>query len=279
MQRRRQIVQIASEDVLLHPSLSVGEICDKIRYSRLITNNLSLSRDEQPLEKSLYSDGVFIDSERVFKLFEDGASIILRGAHKYFPSLDDLMRKIQRPWHCDCQVNLYLSRPEVNATYPHFDPHELFIFQLHGTKVWKIYESKYIFPQVGDGYDKDRHGHGGLVRNYELLEGDVLFLPRGAIHQPVAKTSSIHVSVGLMPLSRAYVLSRLIEVMAELDTEFRELALQGSSSENSSMVLKKLLARTSDFLEESSKSTLFFASLEQELPEIGEDLTRFFERQ
>lgn len=260
-QSERKLLHVKCPDVIKKVNISVDEICQKIKTSRLLINNLSMSKNEVPIDVYDYSDGTFIEPNKVFESFESGASIIFRAAHLFFPQIKIITEELQKPWACPAQANIYLSKSGVNATFPHFDPHELFIYQIYGSKRWSIFESKFIFPEVGDGYDHNRHGHGEFVEDYIVSSGDVLFLPRGTVHRPVAVENSIHISFGLMPLSYSKLLIKLIEVMSELNVDYRKIALQNYDKSNTVNNSINLLKKAEAFLENGTLASTFMSSV------------------
>lgn len=249
-QRANELIVVRSAERGGLKDLALSKIEKAITHNRLLVNNLSISRDEHPVDIKLYSDGVFIDAEKVCKLLSEDCSIIFRSAHHFLQEISDVVDMFGSTWNCDAQGNLYISRAEVNATYPHFDPHELFIFQLLGSKEWKIFDQKYEFPDTYDGFDPSRHRVGQLQETVLLEQGDVLFLPRGMPHQPIAKSASIHLSVGLKPVSVGLLLEGLVRSMAEHHVEFRRLAVQGISDKEVVVQLKAALALLSAKVED-----------------------------
>lgn len=251
--------------------LNIDEIERTINFNRIVINNLSMSRDEEPIEKSNYSDGVFVNPELVGKEFEKGASIIIRAAHKFFPAVSEIINSVQNVWKCECQGNLYISREGVNATYPHFDPHELYIFQLYGVKKWDIFEGLYEAPEHDDGFDKSRHGVGELQKCIELSEGDVLFLPRGRIHRPIAVTPSIHLAVGIKEDSVGQVLRKSIHVISSMDVELRRLAYAGRSHTEISKSLAEAARRIAEYLEDEEFSDKLLNGIKQHSKSFNHD--------
>lgn len=211
--------------------VSIYDIERTISFGRIVLNNLSMSRNEKPLDIRSYSDGVFIDPILVASEFSSGASIVIRAAHKFFPSIAKVVSDFGRLWGCEAQGNLYLSKAGVNATYPHFDPHELFIFQISGEKNWDLFEGDYVHPESDDGFDSARHPVGKFSETIHLKAGDVLFLPRGKIHRPIAVSGSIHLAVGLKGESVSQILRKCIHVLSSLDVDLRKLAVPGRSRE------------------------------------------------
>lgn len=232
-------------------ALSIEAIWEKIEFNRLVVNNLSMSKDQVPIDNKEYSDGVFIKPSKVLELFEDGASIIIRGAHRYFKEISEMCADSSNLWRCETQANLYLSKKGVNATFPHFDPHELYIHQLYGEKDWSLYESKYLQPEYTDGYNIDRHGHGKKLTVLKMKAGDIAFLPRGTIHQPIAITDSVHIALGIKAISNSQLLALIINLLKENNIEFRKNAFQGNSHSDTTDNVHRLLSIIRELTDEN----------------------------
>ena len=69
--------------------------------------------------------------------FSDGATIVLLGAHEWWPPLDHLCAELGRSMTMPVQANLYVAPPGL-AGHRHHDLHHIFALQLHGTKRWTV---------------------------------------------------------------------------------------------------------------------------------------------
>ena len=60
----------------------------------------------------------------------------------------------------------------------------MFIFQLEGSKVWKLYEPLDILPsECSSDLTEEEMSKTKLIMEVTLNVGDVLYFPRGTIHQ------------------------------------------------------------------------------------------------
>ena len=129
-----------------------------------------------------------------FAAYLDGCSVVLNHADQLCPQLAALCEDLQQSFpHCYC--NGYLTPPGAQAVPPHADDRDVFVVQLLGEKVWKVYKNVPIaYP-----YPHEQVGKGGLDVPPEVLagataiettlrQGDVLYMPRGWVHE--AKTES-----------------------------------------------------------------------------------------
>lgn len=268
-QREKQIL-FCHSNVSFLPTITIDKIWIAIRYNKILVNNLSMSINQTPIDKFEYSDGIFVEPSKVLHLYAKGATIVFRGAHIFFPEIYNLAATIQQNWRCEVQANIYISNSGADATYPHFDPHEIYIFQLFGSKKWEIFESKYIQPEFTDGYDTNRHGHGDKMGDLVLNAGDIAFLPRGTIHHPISITPSCHVALGVKPLSYSQIIKEIITIVSSSDVNFREMAFQGRTSDEVVHEINRLLTKltyltTKSLIEELMENRTSMLNLNEDL--------------
>ncbi len=150
--------------------------------------------------------------EKVLALYEQGTTIVLNAAEGRIPSLGEFSEGVVRDWHLDtAQANLYLTPPNAQGFAAHLDRHCVLILQIHGEKTWKIYPMGADHPiENKEGKFKHRGPGGALVQEVVLRPGDLLYLPRGQIHEAcTSDAASLHVTLGLFPKFPFRVLSEL----------------------------------------------------------------------
>lgn len=113
--------------------------------------------------------------------------------------------------------NVYLTPPNSQGFAPHYDDIEAFVLQLEGAKHWKIYAPRTPqehLPRVSSGnFSQDEIGQP--VLDVKLNPGDLLYFPRGYIHQAetVEGKHSLHITVSMyQKTSYADLLEALVPV-------------------------------------------------------------------
>jgi hypothetical protein len=108
-------------------------------------------------------------------------------------------------------VNCYYT-PKDSQTLPsHYDCHPVFIVQIYGSKLWKLYRPGPQKPLYGEGRQEDpsRRRH---ISSFLLQPGDLLFIPRGFLHEAESVGSpSLHLTFGVYPLQTIDFFSDLVE--------------------------------------------------------------------
>ncbi len=133
-----------------------------------------------------------LDPRKVFDLFDDGATVVLQGLHRYWEPLGALVADLELALGHPCQANAYLTPPGSQGFAVHSDSHDVFVFQTHGSKVWEVHENDEQQTVV-------------------LEPGVSMYLPTGTPHAARAQeTASLHVTVGINQVTWKHVLDRTL---------------------------------------------------------------------
>lgn len=196
--------------------VDLAHIDEMITSVRIPATNLNLAQDDAPLPLDAYCiGGSYIDKTRLLLLHEKGATIILRAAEQWSAKLNRLRIMAEEFFGCECQINVYLTPPGQKSTPPHWDTHDLIIMQITGRKTWRLYKGERTCPLADERF---RIGIDHVSTEYEeinLQAGDTMYLPRGLIHEPVARNYSVHVSIGIHTLRWHDLLSVALRFLAD----------------------------------------------------------------
>ncbi|XP_061103339.1 ribosomal oxygenase 2 isoform X2 [Conger conger] len=92
--------------------------------------------------------------------------------------------------------NVYITPQESQGLPAHYDDVEVFILQLEGEKHWRLYEPTVPLAQEYSLEPEERIG--SPTHDITLKAGDLLYFPRGTIHQadtPVGVDHSTHLTI------------------------------------------------------------------------------------
>ena len=157
--------------------------------------------------------------------FCDGSTIRIRDVEKSDDQVSQFVSEVQRYFAAQSQVNLYLTPPTKTGFPPHFDITDVFIVQCLGRKEWKIYQdysNKIELPMMETNWDPDRFKPSASAETHTLCAGDVLYLPRGVMHEAFCgDRESMHLTVSIVPLTFADLIAKVLRAAAEADVEFR----------------------------------------------------------
>jgi ribosomal protein L16 Arg81 hydroxylase len=160
----------------------------------LFKNQEGLSPDD----RALYGNSLFA-------AFLDGCSIIVNHADFFSPWIAALCQDLQLSFP-HAYANTYLTPAGCQAVSAHADDRDVLVIQIVGSKEWKVYEKipiPYPYPheQVGksDLEVPDEVLQGPVLMKRIMRPGDVLYMPRGYVHEARALQSepSFHVTIAL----------------------------------------------------------------------------------
>jgi ribosomal protein L16 Arg81 hydroxylase len=165
------------------------------------------------------------------QVYEHGKSVVIMAMQHRWPAIAQLCRGLEAVFHCPVHANLYLTPPGSQGFAAHFDTHEVFILQLEGVKHWGLYGDAERLPLAGDAAPLTRRP-GKPVQEVTLKAGDLLYIPRGHVHEAsTAKESSLHLTVGVNVYRWADLLHHALTCVSRQDDVFREAIPGGALPE------------------------------------------------
>ena len=173
--------------------LSLDDVDHLLTETAIRTPAVRLARDGSVLPESRYTrTGAslagkpltgLVDARRLLAEFDDGATVVLQGLHRYWPPLRDLVAQLELDLGHPCQANAYLTPPGAQGFAVHSDSHDVFVFQTHGHKQWEVHTE-------------------GRVDDVLLEPGLSMYLPTGTPHAARAQdAASLHVTLGINQLT------------------------------------------------------------------------------
>lgn len=227
-----------------------------------------LFRDLRPMDDPSEISELYGDS--LYAAYLAGTSIVWNHADQISPAIASICENLQSHNKNGCgfphaYANAYLTPPNSQTVPAHADDRDVLVFQLRGRKRWKVYERvpiphPYTHQQVGKGdmAVPESTLDGPLAFDGCLIEGDVLYLPRGMVHEAMTAGSdvgqaqppdlSFHVTVALATqdwtlagnLSQM-IQTSLLEATASADTT----TVNGANgTDNTSIILRRSILPT-----------------------------------
>lgn len=149
-------------------------------------------------------EGLSVDYEEVQTKLEAGISLLLNSLQKYIPKLRQFVSQFRVELQSMAWTNIYITPPNNQAFKLHYDTHDVFILQIQGTKIWKLYNSPVELPHKSQKFKKlfpEEEHDFPLAQEITLREGDLLYIPRGFLHQAISNEEvSIHITLGITPV-------------------------------------------------------------------------------
>lgn len=183
-------------DSLLQGPSVVDELLEYVRPEPSGVRLVRRGEDKEPGTYRL-SDGS-LDLAQVRNDFADGYTIVLNRLEEYVRAIGSLTHSIEVELNFPTRVNGYITPPGSAGFVPHYDPHDVLILQIQGSKVWYLSDDAVVPPH--EMHRPDAVVTPELSSPSELLleAGDVLYLPRGRVHGAETQSEpSVHLTVGI----------------------------------------------------------------------------------
>jgi bifunctional lysine-specific demethylase and histidyl-hydroxylase NO66 len=141
-----------------------------------------------------------------------GCTIRLLCPQQYNNTIYTLLSLLEHEFNCMVGANIYLTPPNASQGFaPHYDDIDAYIIQLEGYKRWKVYpplEKNERLPRISSkDYTTNDLIHVTPILDIVLESGDMLYIPRGWIHQACTisndsdttdMTHSLHLTISTM---------------------------------------------------------------------------------
>ncbi|GIF05086.1 cupin domain-containing protein [Actinoplanes siamensis] len=207
--------------------LTLDDVDYVLSMSSLTSDELRVVLDgnETPVS-SLFSggpNGPMNALEALYAYYRKGSTIILNSLDRRWEPLKRLCGTLCTETSSRFQANVYITPAGAQGFKAHYDMHDVFVLQVHGTKRWRLYASPLQLPLRGQSYDKSGPSPGDPEQEFDLHAGDVLYLPRGIIHSAKSNEgTSVHVTIGAHPLLWSDLIQAEIKKVFAADVRFRK---------------------------------------------------------
>jgi ribosomal protein L16 Arg81 hydroxylase len=202
-------------------------------------------------------------SSNPFAAYLDSCSVIVNHADFYHQFIASLCNDLQTIFP-HVYANSYLTPPNGHAVKAHADDRDVLVVQIIGQKTWRVYKKVPVqFP-----FEKEQVGKNGVEvppsiqtggfcfgQEIVLIPGDVLYIPRGFVHEATTETinsgsfmPSFHATVAIATHDwcLSVVLSDTIRQMLNGVTDFRKALPVGPSAEYNSSSDSTFLSKQFD---------------------------------
>lgn len=221
-----QPLHLARRDVGYYSALfSSDELESVLQYARPKPPDLRVVREQVELPASLYAnaDGS-LNMNQLYKAYGEGHTLVVNSLQRFVPKLASLCQQLQELTNFSVEFNVYLTPANAHGLHPHYDTHDVFVLQIEGKKTWSLYGSAQECPLLGTFQPVIPVSVlPPLERTVELEAGDLLYLPRGHIHDAAATDAhSMHITIGIYPTQWVDLLTTALTNLSLKDVRFRK---------------------------------------------------------
>lgn len=173
-------------------------------------------------ERNVPESTSFPGIEELKAVYARGKTVVIMTMQQRWPPIALLCRKLESFFHCPVHANLYLTPAGAQGFDAHFDTHEVLVLQLQGHKHWRLHGPMRKLPLVGERTSVSRE-QLGPVREICLEPGDVLYVPRGHVHEAfTSQCASMHLTVGINVFRWSDLMHEAVEAVARREERFRQ---------------------------------------------------------
>lgn len=182
--------------------LSWDRINEILSLNLLDRKRLRITRDGRDIPPALYrneeSERDPVIASKLRDLLKQNASVVMNGVQFLSPPVQRMALQIENALDQKVNVNGYMTFGCGGAFAVHYDPHDVLVMQVYGTKHWFIYDEPEASPTDEEKKKAKKPGPKNVVFETVLQPGDALYVPRGTYHRAeVTDTDSVHLTFGI----------------------------------------------------------------------------------
>ncbi|NWY52985.1 RIOX1 oxygenase, partial [Chionis minor] len=167
----------------------------------------------------------------VWDFYQNGCSLRLLSPQTFSTTVWHFLSILQEHFGSMAGANTYLTPPGTQGFAPHYDDIEAFVLQLEGKKHWRVYSPRTgaeVLPQFSSA-NLTQAELGEPMLETVLEAGDLLYFPRGFIHQGdcLPDAHSLHITVSSYQRNSwgdllEKLLPAALQMALEEDVEYRQ---------------------------------------------------------
>ncbi|MEI9992134.1 MAG: cupin domain-containing protein [Rhizomicrobium sp.] len=184
-------------------------LLDLVASGALAPDSLRVTLKERTVAPAFYAKDGKVDAANLAKLLDSGASLIASRLDLQVPALGVLCADIARRIAEEVYAGAIATTGTGGAFALHYDPQDLLILQVAGSKRWRIHGPPVDFP-VG-GMPEQSPPAGAPLFDETLAPGDLLFLPAGYWHHcENGPGRSLHIGIFIEPPKGCHAVKALL---------------------------------------------------------------------
>ncbi|WPT13768.1 Ribosomal oxygenase 1 [Picochlorum sp. SENEW3] len=181
-------------EALKRKRLRYGLDIDVTRVDDGVRKNFNYNKHEEYAEKHDVADA----KVALRRFTHDKCSLRVLHPQRFTEPLWHLMYMLESYWGSCVGCNVYWTPKHSQGFAPHFDDIDAYILQIQGTKRWRLFNSvdtQTVLPRYSSR-DFHKSELGAPVFDQVIEPGDLLYLPRGCIHEAEClDEDSLHLTI------------------------------------------------------------------------------------
>lgn len=148
----------------------------------------------------MFRRGESCDSDNFLVGYLHGASLIVNQADRFNETIYTLCRGLADRFFNHVFAVVYLTPAQSHAVRLHNDDQDVFLMQVWGKKRWKVRDAPQLLCYTEEMLGKDevvpKKLVGDPVLEFTIEPGDILYMPRGFLHEATTgEEPSLHVTI------------------------------------------------------------------------------------
>jgi len=221
---RAPLVGLHGEPDRFASLLTLARVDRHLAEADLRDPSVRLANHHAPVSRDAYVDeDGRIDATALAREYQKGSTIVLNELHESIPELGAFCRAVEAAFSSQVTTNIYLTPAGNQGFPPHYDNHDVFVMQVSGRKLWRLWETPVDTPYRGERFEQSGFVAETVSREFVLGPGDCAYLPRGVMHdaENVGDEASLHITVGLFTKKWAELVLEAVSELALAEPEFR----------------------------------------------------------
>jgi hypothetical protein len=174
--------------------------------------------------------------ETIYNYYRNGHTISMNLVHRRSEAVAALCRSMSNEIPAYLQVNAYLTPAGTQGFATHYDTHDVFVAQIYGSKLWRLYEGDRCLPEATEPWRPEVGKYGALKMTANLMAGDLLYLPRGTPHDAASNDcASLHLTIGVQPVTWASVIRDSVNDAIARNATYRTALPMGFAADDGLM--------------------------------------------
>jgi ribosomal protein L16 Arg81 hydroxylase len=167
--------------------------------SAVRTDQIKVTKESLTINPKRWMADGKVDPAKLEKFVADGFSLVMLRVEEHVPALAALCTEIKTRLREGTFVGVIVtSGTGVGAFQVHFDPEDLLILQIEGTKRWQVFGP--VVPNPLRAMPKQTLENPQPILDEVLEPGDLLFVPGGYWHHCESGLStSVHLGIFFFP--------------------------------------------------------------------------------
>lgn len=161
--------------------------------------------------------------------YAQGKTIFVHKLEQRWKSVATLCRDLEATLHHPVNASMFLTPRNSQGVSAHFDSVEVFVLQIEGSKHWRIYKPSIDLP-LKEAYEPiPGEQLGEPIQEVHIEAGDLIYMPRGFIHEAfAADQSSLHITVAVSVFRWADLMRAALARLSASDVRFRQAVPVGA---------------------------------------------------